>query len=602
MSNTIFLSVSALIYSLIIMIIFRLKDKIAKIENIIYRYLLIATVFSCVSELLIPFFDFNSVLGKLVQKSFLMFVIIWFCLFVIYTFVIAKYDHNDKNKINKYEKYLTYFIIFNAIICSLIYILPIYFYDVPPAKYTYGPAVNVVFATVGVYMTFLGFILLKNIKYIKEKKYLPIILTVALFTVAVIIQKINPSLLLINSVIGIVTAIMYFTLENPDLKMLNDYREAKEYAEDLNIEKQMFIYNISQDMKQPLLKISRFCEKLLYSEDIEEYKNGIRNIKSECNSMLQGINAVFDIDVKDIRDLSTDNTKYNIVNFLKLVGTNMRNRIKESGKKIEFISSISETLPKDVIGDSARLKEVLKIVFDNALKHTKEGYIEFHVSEVHKNNICRLMITIEDSGVGIDAEKLDDIFDRDRIVDKKDSDKIAESGENLAFAKKIINILGGNLIVSSQLGIGTKVSIVLDQELVDEKEKDIDKYEKEYIKDKKILVLGTTDEEQPVLMRSIAEFGGVMEIVDSINDVIDKLKKHNRYYTIIIDGDNLHRTASELLSKLKEMKGFNTPVIVLTKDKGMKSLKNLAILGFASSILRPFKEEDVIKALEKVEK
>ena len=602
-----YFSICSIIYIGIFIYFFFSKQKVDNVETRVYKYFLITTLIGLIFDVL-GFFaykfgcDPESFLYKSIAKVMLLYFVAWSFEFSYYIYAVSYGNNIDKTGNQKLIKFKNSLMIAFFSLALFIIVLPIKFNVATDVVYPDGFSVGltyVIFAASIILSSILSFI---NVKKIVSKKYTPLYLLLVLIIITFLVQKFFPQLFLVNFALTLIVVIMYFTIENPDLKMLRNYHEAKQYAEDLNIEKQMFIYNISQDMKHPLLKMSRFCEQLLYSENLDEYKNGVRGIKSECNSMLQNINTLFDIDVKDIRDLSTDNTKYNIKNLLTLIDFNMKKEVKESGKKIEFISSISDTLPKEVIGDSARLKEVLKIVFDNSLKHTKEGYIEFDVSGINKNNVCRLMITIEDSGAGIVAEELDDIFDRDKIANKDNKDKIDESTSNLALAKKIINILGGNLIVSSQLGIGTKVSIVLDQELVDEKEKDIDKYEKEYIKDKKVLVLGTTDEEQSILMRSIAEFGGVMEIVDSINDIIDKLKKHNHYYTIIIDGDNLHRTASELLGKLKEMKGFNTPVIVLTKDKGMKSLKNLAILGFASSILRPLTEEDVIKALEKVEK
>ena len=203
-----------------------------------------------------------------------------------------------------------------------------------------------------------------------------------------------------------VTVIMYFTIENPDLKMLESYHDAKQYAEDLNIEKQMFIYNISQDMKIPLIKTSKYCEDLLYSDDLNTYKNGIRSIKSECNSMIQKINSIYDIDIDDIKNIDTDNTKYNLSNLLKLVTSNVKKDIEESNKKIQFITSIDDTLPKELIGDITRLKEVLNKLFKLSIKDTKEGFIEFKVQGLVKGNICRLLISLEDSGKGIETEKL----------------------------------------------------------------------------------------------------------------------------------------------------------------------------------------------------
>ena len=588
MSTTIYLSISALMYSIIIMIMFLTKKKVKKAENIIYKYLLFTSILACVFELLIPFVEFYSLMGRFVQKTFLVFIILWFSLFVVYTFTITKIK--DQNNISqKYKGYLGAFALIIMSIILMVYGLPIYFYDVPPAKYTYGPSVNVVFAVVGIYMVFLFCVLVKNIKYLRQKKYLPILLTVVLFSVAVLIQKINPSWLLINCVIGLVTAIMYFTIENPDLKMLESYHDAKQYAEDLNIEKQMFIYNISQDMKIPLIKTSKYCEDLLYSDDLNTYKNGIRSIKSECNSMIQKINSIYDIDIDDIKNIDTDNTKYNLSNLLKLVISNVKKDIEESNKKIQFITSIDDTLPKELIGDITRLKEVLNKLFKLSIKDTKEGFIEFKVQGLVKGNICRLMISLEDSGKGIETEKLEEMLSKDA----KEND--------LGNAKKIINILGGNLIVSSNVGVGTKVNIVLDQEISISNKKDLDKYEDSYFDKKNILLLGGNTNERKIFMREIDEYNGVMETTESINEVIESIKKHKRYYAIIIDGDIKYHTIKEVVEKLKNIKGFNSNIIVFSKEKEMKSSKNRAIIGIQGYIARPLVEGSVLDALKNLD-
>ena len=588
MSTTIYLSISALMYSIIIMIMFLTKKKVKKAENIIYKYLLFTSILACVFELLIPFVEFYSLMGRFVQKTFLVFIILWFSLFVVYTFTITKIK--DQNIISqKYKGYLGAFALIIMSIILMVYGLPIYFYDVPPAKYTYGPSVNVVFAVVGIYMVFLFCVLVKNIKYLRQKKYLPILLTVVLFSVAVLIQKINPSWLLINCVIGLVTAIMYFTIENPDLKMLESYHDAKQYAEDLNIEKQMFIYNISQDMKIPLIKTSKYCEDLLYSDDLNTYKNGIRSIKSECNSMIQKINSIYDIDIDDIKNIDTDNTKYNLSNLLKLVTSNVKKDIEESNKKIQFITSIDDTLPKELIGDITRLKEVLNKLFKLSIKDTKEGFIEFKVQGLVKGNICRLMISLEDSGKGIETEKLEEMLSKDA----KEND--------LGTARKIINILGGNLIVSSNVGVGTKVNIVLDQEISISNKKDLDKYEDSYFDKKNILVLGGSADERKIFMREIDEYNGVMETAESINEVIESIKKHKRYYAIIIDGDIKYHTIKEVVEKLKNIKGFNSNIIVFSKEKEMKSSKNRAIIGIQGYIARPLVEGSVLDTLKNLD-
>ena len=192
--------------------------------------------------------------------------------------------------------------------------------------------------------------------------------------------------------------------------------------------------------------------------------------------------------------------------------------LEESNKKIQFITSIDDTLPKELIGDITRLKEVLNKLFKLSIKDTKEGFIEFKVQGLVKGNICRLMISLEDSGKGIETEKLEEMLSKDA----KEND--------LGTARKIINILGGNLIVSSNVGVGTKVNIDLDQEIPVSNKKDLDKYEDSYFDKKNILVLGGSADERKIFMREIDEYNGVMETAESINEVIESIKKHKRYY------------------------------------------------------------------------
>ena len=292
----------------------------------------------------------------------------------------------------------------------------------------------------------------------------------------------------------------------------------------------------------------------------------------------------------DIKNIDTDNIKYNLSNLLKLVTSNVKKDIEESNKKIQFITSIDDTLPKELIGDITRLKEVLNKLFKLSIKDTKEGFIEFKVQGLVKGNICRLMISLEDSGKGIETEKLEEMLSKDA----KEND--------LGTAKKIINILGGNLIVSSNVGVGTKVNIVLDQEISISNKKGLDKYEDSYFDKKNILLLGGNTNERKIFMREIDEYNGVMETAESINEVIESIKKHKRYYAIIIDGDIKYHTIKEVVEKLKNIKGFNSNIIVFSKEKEMKSSKNRAIIGIQGYIARPLVDNALLDTLNSLDK
>lgn len=581
------LTIGSLFYSILLMIVFFTKRRLSSIENRVYGALIISNfigvVIAIACYITVSNYETLAVLNYIVSRLYLIYLVFFIFVFFYYLITIL---YQNKKVVN----YSLNFLIMAFLIISLvIFGLPLYYHNTDGAVYSYGPAANLVYVIATICMVTWSLLLIKNYKSIKNKKFLPIILFIVGAMVVTIVQKLNPSLLLMTSMETFVTVIMYFTIENPDLKMLESYHDAKQYAEDLNIEKQMFIYNISQDMKIPLIKTSKYCEDLLYSDDLNTYKNGIRSIKSECNSMIQKINSIYDIDIDDIKNIDTDNTKYNLSNLLKLVISNVKKDIEESNKKIQFITSIDDTLPKELIGDITRLKEVLNKLFKLSIKNTKEGFIEFKVQGLVKGNICRLMISLEDSGKGIETEKLEEMLSKDA----KEND--------LGNAKKIINILGGNLIVSSNVGVGTKVNIVLDQEISISNKKDLDKYEDSYFDKKNILLLGGNTNERKIFMREIDEYNGVMETAESINEVIESIKKHKRYYAIIIDGDIKYHTIKEVVEKLKNIKGFNSNIIVFSKEKEMKSSKNRAIIGIQGYIARPLVEGSVLDTLKNLD-
>ena len=582
------LTIGSLFYSILLMIVFFTKRRLSSIENRVYGALIISNfigiVIAIACYITVSNYETLVVLNYVVSRLYLMYLVFFIFVFFYYLITIL---YQNKKVVNYSFNFL---IIAFLIISLIIFGLPLYYHNTDGAVYSYGPAANLVYVIATISMVTWSFLLIKNYKSIKNKKFLPIILFIIGAMVVTIVKKLNPSLLLMTSMETFVTVIMYFTIENPDLKMLESYHDAKQYAEDLNIEKQMFIYNISQDMKIPLIKTSKYCEDLLYSDDLNTYKNGIRSIKSECNSMIQKINSIYDIDINDIKNIDTDNTKYNLSNLLKLVTSNVKKDIEESNKKIQFITSIDDTLPKELIGDITRLKEVLNKLFKLSIKDTKEGFIEFKVQGLVKGNICRLMISLEDSGKGIETEKLEEMLSKDA----KEND--------LGNARKIINILGGNLIVSSNVGVGTKVNIVLDQEIPVSNKKDLDKYEDSYFDKKNILVLGGSADERKIFMREIDEYNGVMETAESINEVIESIKKHKRYYAIIIDGDIKYHTIKEVVEKLKNIKGFNSNIIVFSKEKEMKSSKNRAIIGIQGYIARPLVEGSVLDTLKNLDK
>ena len=250
-SGTIFLTISALIYTIITIIVFSTKKKINKLENRLFKRLLLLSVLSMVTELLIVLTNNVLYIGTFIQKLFLVFIVLWLSRFMDYTFTITRFDSkkSDAENIKKYKGIYYIFLIVNVICSLLIMIAPISFNDVGTAKYTSGLSVNIVFLITAIYMMIMFILLICNLKTVKNKKCLPIIILLVLLVMTAIIQNFNPQILLTNAVFGLVISIMYHTIENPDLKLISELKLAKVEAEKANNAKSDFLSSMSQDRK-----------------------------------------------------------------------------------------------------------------------------------------------------------------------------------------------------------------------------------------------------------------------------------------------------------------------------------------------------------------
>ena len=201
MSNTVYLSLGALLYTVLIAIVFFWKPRINSAENGIYRFLIITSIISLVAELSLVIIPFELYQGLyfFMLKFYLVCCFAWIAIFMVYIFVVAHKNENILSIKEKYGKHFKIYVGFCLLFTLLIMLLPIYFRNDPTVKYSYGPSVNILFTLCGISLGIMVIFLLMNIKNLKEKGYYPIIAFVLIFLTVVAIQKINPSLLLVNT-------------------------------------------------------------------------------------------------------------------------------------------------------------------------------------------------------------------------------------------------------------------------------------------------------------------------------------------------------------------------------------------------------------------
>ena len=586
-NTTIFLTIISFFYSVLLMIAYFSKDKIKTLENKVYSKLIIINFIGIILELFCTIFAgyakdhllFYTILNKL----FLVELTIWCSVFSVYVFLIS--SKKEKNELKSYLKKVSIFhIVIDVITMFLIFVLPVQFNinDLGYVMYSYGPSVNIVFISSTLYITLMFTCLIRNFKNIKSKKYLPIYVYMVIGVLVGIVQKLHPEILAFTSMEAFITVIMYFTIENPDKKLLEEIHMSKKIADAANEDKSMLIYNMMNEVKSIASDINKSSEVILNSNNLEENRFFAREIISSNNKLYSMANNIYNIDVIDDINVKTVKNKYNIKLLLKEVIS--KNKELFEDKDISFRFNIDSNLPNTLYGDSINLKNVLNTIIGNSYKYTDKGYVELSVNAIFKKDIVRLIIKIEDSGIGIKAEDLD------KCLNKNTKDQ-----NSLYGARKTINIMGGNLLISSEYNKGTIVTIILDQKIYTNNKDNYDNY----VNNKKILIIDDNNSSIKLISKILDKHNILYDSSNLGKEALDRIRKGDKYDLILLDEDMPYMNGISVMNKFSKIKGFDTKVILLTKNSNIIYDDIYKDSGFSDYIIKPIDKDDLMNKINK---
>ena len=587
-NTTIFLTIISFFYSVLLMIAYFSKDKIKTLENKVYSKLIIINFIGIILELFCTIFAGYAkdylVFYTILNKLFLVELTIWCSVFSVYVFLIS--SKKEKNELKAYLKKVSIFhVVIDVITMFLIFVLPVQFNinDLGYVMYSYGPSVNIVFISSTLYITLMFTCLIRNFKNIKSKKYLPIYVYMVIGVLVGIVQKLHPEILAFTSMEAFITVIMYFTIENPDKKLLEEIHTSKKIADAANEDKSMLIYNMMNEVKSIASDINKSSEVILNSNNLEENRFFAREIISSNNKLYSMANDIYNIDVIDDINVKTVKNKYNIKLLLKeVIG---KNKELFEDKNISFRFNIDSNLPNTLYGDSINLKNVLNTIIGNSYKYTDKGYVELSVNAIFKKDIVRLIIKIEDSGIGIKAEDLD-----------KCLNKNTKEQNSLYGARKTINIMGGNLLISSEYNKGTIVTIILDQKIYTDNNKD--NYDN-YVNNKKILIIDDNNSSIKLISKILDKHNILYDSSNLGKEALDRIRKGDKYDLILLDEDMPYMNGISVMNKLNKIKGFDTKVILLTKNSNIIYDDIYKDSGFSDYVIKPIDKDDLMNKINK---
>lgn len=578
------LLIVSFIYTMLTSIVYFSKNRINNSENAVYEKLLSITPIGLLLEIgcnVTAIYKMNDLVSSIISRLYLIFILVWLTTFTLYILTITKYK-GDKLTEYKNSKIRKSIIIGSIFSILLLIFLPIDFVLEKNSAYLGGMGIVFLLA-ITFLLIILDFILF--IKYFKNMTFrekVPMLLLLLLIGGLLLVNNIAPEIQIISSSFALITVIMYFTIENPDKKLLEEIHMSKKIADAANEDKSMLIYNMMNEVKSIASDINKSSEVILNSNNLEENRFFAREIISSNNKLYSMANNIYNIDVIDDINVKTVKNKYNIKLLLK--GVISKNRELFEDKDISFRFNIDSNLPNTLYGDSINLKNVLNTIIGNSYKYTDKGYVELSVNAIFKKDIVRLIIKIEDSGIGIKAEDLE------KCLNKNTKDQ-----NSLYGARKTINVMGGNLLISSEYNKGTIVTIILDQKIYTNNKDNYDNY----VNNKKILIIDDNNSSIKLISKILDKHNILYDSSNLGKEALDRIRKGDKYDLILLDEDMPYMNGISVMNKFSKIKGFDTKVILLTKNSNIIYDDIYKDSGFSDYIIKPIDKDDLMNKINK---
>ena len=589
--------ITTFLYLMIVSIVYFSKPRIKSIENKVYSYLLLISVCNLVLEVGCCFFvahrDSYRLINEIINRMFLLGLLSWLIIFTFYMVYISFFKNNTFY--NKYRKECIEicFLIF-VILFGFILINPIYYFSNNVYTYSYGPATDSLLV-MGLISIIIDLIcLIKNYKKIREKENYPLLILILVMILVAALREINSGIIVINSSFSLITIIMYFTIENPDVKIINELNRNKDILEKNNEDRSNFLFRMTQEVRKPISNIDNLTN-MIDTDKYVKLEDIVSAIKSNTRQISYIVNDVLDVSSTDVRKIKIENNKYDAKRLFEEINLFIKDKVSEN---VKYSSSISSELPEYLNGDNIKIKQAIMSILLNSVENTKKGFIELNVSVIVKYDMCRLIITVEDSGVGMNVQKVNDILTLDKPLDDKDEIRLANMDVDLNITKKIINIIGGSIMIKSEVDKGTEFIVVIDQRIETDKKSNI----KTNYNDSKKRVLIVDDDldklniEKELFIKNDIDAVGTMYGLD----VVNKISTGEKFDYIILDDDTVKGSAKSTLDELKEIPKFDIPVIVMLEANKDNIKDKYKEIGFSDYILKDNLESSITEFIKKM--
>ena len=592
MWNLVFLF-TGLIFIILLLVIFLSKPKIKTKENKMFLILSTLNFIGYVIEIVMQIFVRNGendfIVGIELSKLYIIYIFLWFSIFSIYTFLIS----NSSGKISDYNyKTIKYTHITTMILGVIgIIIMPIKKYYFNGEMYTYGMSVNFLKMMLGIYIFIWIVRLLLNFNAVKEKKYYSIIVTILLLFANIVIQTINPAILIATFTMTYTCYIIFFTIENPDIKLAKDLAFSKEIVDRSRSKTLETLNNIEDKLEDSLNEMRKFGYKDVDYNDKEEVNHELKYIKNYCIHFVDDISGLIDVSKIDSGSIKIKEEEYETN---KLFEDTKQILKYDSSKKIKVSIEIDDKIPGSLYGDKNVIKQMMLYIYDYLKDVSDKGILNIKIDSISVGNFCKLKFYFS-----LDNAKISNY-----VYDNTSISKLDVKDNNIKYMK----------IKKQEKLIGSKITIVNDNELllavrqriIDPYVKVLEKKENIGIRvkyfdatDKRILVIDDNNVDVKELILLLKPYKIDIDISKSLDNMNDKLSSNKTYDMVLVDSSIDMQMEEYDVNLLRKFVGYNFKIIVMLSKGREKNKEKYLEQGFDDYMIKPIDKKSINEMLVK---
>ena len=449
-------------------------------------------------------------------------------------------------------------------------------------------------------ISIISLLTIKLIKINKKnlKKALPFLGLTILSLFSILLQIKFSESNIYNYFMSYILLIMYFTIENPDTKVIEQLNIEAKKASEVRKAQENFLASMSHEVRTPLNTIVGLSTSLEENPKCPvEMKQDLQDIVTSSYNLLEMFNNVIDINEIETGTLKRQNEKYNVRESINEVINN--HKIKLNKKNLTLNIEYQDNIPKYLYGDIKHLKVIITNILSNAIKYTKDGKIDLLVRSINEPNKCNLIIIIKDTGIGMKEEILSKMYHKFERLDTIKNSNIEGMGLGLALTKKLVELMHGTINFTTTYQVGTTFTIMLPQEFYYQDIITLPKL-KDLTKSKRVLIVDDNPLNIKVAKRALEALNYTnLDTCDSGFKCLEKIKNGSSYDIILMDIMMPGMSGTQTLENLKNISSFRTPVVALTADALIGANQKYLNQGFSAYLAKPYTKEQLKNILNK---